>query len=241
MQPRLSLRPVSTNDHQGQGNKMASSMMDSILALVTPDMKQAIASRLGESAQAVQSGLSATTAATLGALAAKAGDSGFLSQIMNLAATRQHPERARQSHDDGLRHAERRDLRSWWTSFCRWSSARSRVRSRAPSRNTPASALPRSPACSRWPHSWCWPSSDAPRRAAPSRQDRSAACSRRKPRACRATSPSGLVSNPGGGVARRRWRRHGRSGCRPGPLTLARAARDSRRADHYVAGVSFHE
>src|SRR6476661_1589447 len=66
---------------------MASSMMDAILALVTPDLQQAIAARLGESAQTVQSGLSATTAATLGGLAAKAGDSGFLSQIMNVAAT----------------------------------------------------------------------------------------------------------------------------------------------------------
>ena len=66
---------------------MAGSMMDAILALVTPDLQQAVASRLGESAQTVQSGLSATTAATLGGLAAKAGDSGFLSQIMNVAAT----------------------------------------------------------------------------------------------------------------------------------------------------------
>ena len=66
---------------------MATSMMDSILAMVTPDMKQAIASRLGESTQAVQGGLGAATAATLGGLAAKAGDSGFLSQIMNLAST----------------------------------------------------------------------------------------------------------------------------------------------------------
>jgi OOP family OmpA-OmpF porin len=66
---------------------MATSMMDSILAMVTPDMKQAIASRLGESTQAVQGGLGAATAATLGGLAAKAGDSGFLGQIMNLAST----------------------------------------------------------------------------------------------------------------------------------------------------------
>jgi outer membrane protein OmpA-like peptidoglycan-associated protein len=62
-------------------------MMDSILAMVTPDMKQAMASRLGESTQAVQGGLGAATAATLGGLAARAGDSGFLSQIMNLAST----------------------------------------------------------------------------------------------------------------------------------------------------------
>jgi len=63
---------------------MASSMMDSILGMVTPEMKQAIASRLGESSQAVQGGLGAATAATLGGLASKAGDSGFLGQIMGL-------------------------------------------------------------------------------------------------------------------------------------------------------------
>lgn len=66
---------------------MANSMMDSILAMVTPEMKQAISSRLGESTQAVQGGLGTATAATLGGLAAKAGDSTFLSQIMNLATT----------------------------------------------------------------------------------------------------------------------------------------------------------
>jgi len=66
---------------------MATSMMDSILGMVTPDMKQAIASRLGESVQTVQSGLGATTAATLGGLTGKAGDSSFLSQIMNLAGS----------------------------------------------------------------------------------------------------------------------------------------------------------
>jgi hypothetical protein len=57
---------------------MATSIMDSILGLVTPEMKQALASRLGESPPAVQSGLGAATAATLGSLASRAGDSGFL-------------------------------------------------------------------------------------------------------------------------------------------------------------------
>jgi OmpA-OmpF porin, OOP family len=65
---------------------MASSMMDSILGMVTPDMKQAIASRLGESSQAVTGGLGAATAATLGGLATKAGDSGFLGQIIGLVS-----------------------------------------------------------------------------------------------------------------------------------------------------------
>jgi OmpA-OmpF porin, OOP family len=63
---------------------MASSMMEAILGMVTPDMKQALASRLGEAPQAVQGGLGAATAATLGGLANKAGDSGFLGQITGL-------------------------------------------------------------------------------------------------------------------------------------------------------------
>jgi len=63
---------------------MATSIMDSILGLVTPEMKQALASRLGESPPAVQSGLGAATAATLGSLASRAGDSGFLGQILGM-------------------------------------------------------------------------------------------------------------------------------------------------------------
>jgi len=59
-------------------------MLDSILGMVTPEMKPALASRLGESAQGVQTGLGTATAATLGGLANKAGDSGFLSQILGL-------------------------------------------------------------------------------------------------------------------------------------------------------------
>src|SRR5262245_49595667 len=60
---------------------MASSMVDAILGTVTPNMTQALASRLGETPQAVQNGLGAATAATLNGLADKAGDSGLLSQI----------------------------------------------------------------------------------------------------------------------------------------------------------------
>ena len=63
---------------------MANSMLESILGMVTPDMNQALASRLGESATGVQSGLSAATATTLSGLADKASDSGFLSQITGL-------------------------------------------------------------------------------------------------------------------------------------------------------------
>jgi OmpA-OmpF porin, OOP family len=62
------------------------SMMDSILGMITPDMQQAIASRLGESPQAVQSGLGTATAATLGGLAVKADDSGFMHQIIGLVS-----------------------------------------------------------------------------------------------------------------------------------------------------------
>jgi outer membrane protein OmpA-like peptidoglycan-associated protein len=58
--------------------------MDSILAMVTPEMKQALAARLGESPQATQVGLGAATAATLDGLASKASDSGFLGQIIGL-------------------------------------------------------------------------------------------------------------------------------------------------------------
>ena len=63
---------------------MANSMMDAILGMVTPNMSQALAARLGETPQAVQSGLGAATAATLNGLADKAGDSGFLNQITGL-------------------------------------------------------------------------------------------------------------------------------------------------------------
>ena len=63
---------------------MASSLMDSILGMVTPDMKQGLASRLGESPQAVQTGLGTATAATLAGMANKASDSGFLSQITGM-------------------------------------------------------------------------------------------------------------------------------------------------------------
>src|SRR5215472_15286240 len=67
-----------------QETRMANSMLESILGMVTPDMKQALASRLDESTAAVQSGLGAATAATLSGLADKAGDSGFLGQVTGL-------------------------------------------------------------------------------------------------------------------------------------------------------------
>jgi outer membrane protein OmpA-like peptidoglycan-associated protein len=58
--------------------------MDSILGMVTPEMKQSLATRFGESSQSVQSGLGAATAATLDGLASKSSDSGFLNQVLGL-------------------------------------------------------------------------------------------------------------------------------------------------------------
>jgi OmpA-OmpF porin, OOP family len=65
---------------------MATSILDGVLGLVTPEMKQALASRLGESATAVQTGLGTSIAATLGGLVGKAGDSNFLNQILGLVS-----------------------------------------------------------------------------------------------------------------------------------------------------------
>ncbi len=65
---------------------MASSLLDGVLALVTPEMKQVLASRLGESPTAIQSGLGTAAAATLGGLVSKAGDSSFLNQIIGLVS-----------------------------------------------------------------------------------------------------------------------------------------------------------
>jgi OmpA-OmpF porin, OOP family len=63
---------------------MATSLLDGVLGLVTPEMKQAMASRLGESPTAIQSGLGTASAAILGGLVAKASDSNFLNQIIGL-------------------------------------------------------------------------------------------------------------------------------------------------------------
>jgi OmpA-OmpF porin, OOP family len=63
---------------------MTRSLMDSILRMVTRDMKHALASRLGESLEGVQSGLGAATAATLSGLDRKAADREFLGQILGL-------------------------------------------------------------------------------------------------------------------------------------------------------------
>jgi OOP family OmpA-OmpF porin len=65
---------------------VANSMLDGILAMVTPEMKQSLAARLGESQQSVETGLGTAAAATLGGLASKVGDTNFLSQIVNMVS-----------------------------------------------------------------------------------------------------------------------------------------------------------
>lgn len=62
------------------------SLLDGVLGLVTPEMKQSLASRLGESPAAIQTGLGPAVAATLGGLASKAGDSNFLNQVVGLVS-----------------------------------------------------------------------------------------------------------------------------------------------------------
>jgi OmpA-OmpF porin, OOP family len=63
---------------------MSSSILDGVLGMISPEMKQAFASRLGESSTAVQSGLGTAVAATLGGLVSKANDTSFLNQIIGL-------------------------------------------------------------------------------------------------------------------------------------------------------------
>ena len=63
---------------------MTGSLLDSLLRMVTPDMKRVLASRLGESVEGVQSGLGAATAATLSGLDRKAADREFFGKILGL-------------------------------------------------------------------------------------------------------------------------------------------------------------
>jgi len=71
---------------------MAGSIMDSMLATVTPEMQQALAARLSASPQSVRGGLAAAGAAILDGLASKVDDGGFLVHIVNFvgAAAGQH-------------------------------------------------------------------------------------------------------------------------------------------------------
>jgi outer membrane protein OmpA-like peptidoglycan-associated protein len=60
--------------------------MDSMLALGTPEMQRALAARLGESAQAVHSGLTSAGAAVLDGLATKVDDDRFLPQALDFVS-----------------------------------------------------------------------------------------------------------------------------------------------------------
>jgi OmpA-OmpF porin, OOP family len=61
-----------------------SSLLDTLKAQITPDMIHNLSSSLGESGSSVQTALQTSGVAMLASLASKAGDTGFLSQIMNL-------------------------------------------------------------------------------------------------------------------------------------------------------------
>src|SRR5512141_2750408 len=63
---------------------MASSMIDSLTGFISPQLVNSLASHLGESSDAVESGLQGGAAAMLGGIANHAGDSGFLERIFGL-------------------------------------------------------------------------------------------------------------------------------------------------------------
>jgi len=63
---------------------MADSIMDSVLATLTPEMQQSLAARLAESPQSVYRGLGTAAAATLDGLASKAEDPVFVTDTLNL-------------------------------------------------------------------------------------------------------------------------------------------------------------
>src|SRR5580765_5312205 len=63
---------------------MASSIVDSVMSFLGPQVTGAIASQLGESSETVQRGLQGGAAAMLSGLASKAEEPGFLSQIFGL-------------------------------------------------------------------------------------------------------------------------------------------------------------
>jgi outer membrane protein OmpA-like peptidoglycan-associated protein len=65
---------------------MADSIMDSVLARVTPEMQQSLAARLAEPPQSVCRGLGAAAAATLDGLASKAEDPAFVADTLNLVS-----------------------------------------------------------------------------------------------------------------------------------------------------------
>ena len=63
---------------------MASSLIESILGILSPEMNQAIATRLGEPPEKVKNGLSTATAAILAGLEKRSDDTDFLSQVLIL-------------------------------------------------------------------------------------------------------------------------------------------------------------
>jgi outer membrane protein OmpA-like peptidoglycan-associated protein len=63
---------------------MAASILDSITSLLSPQVIGPVASQLGESTDAVQRGLQTGSAALLAGLASKAGQPGFLGQILSM-------------------------------------------------------------------------------------------------------------------------------------------------------------
>jgi OmpA-OmpF porin, OOP family len=62
---------------------MANPLFDSVKDMVTPEMKQTLATRLRESPQTVDAGFNTAIAAVLSAIAARAGDTTFLNQFSN--------------------------------------------------------------------------------------------------------------------------------------------------------------
>jgi OmpA-OmpF porin, OOP family len=67
-----------------KGEFMAGSIVDSLMSMLGPQIAGPIASRLGESTDAVQRGLQGGAAAMLSGIAAKADQPGFMSQIFSL-------------------------------------------------------------------------------------------------------------------------------------------------------------
>jgi OmpA-OmpF porin, OOP family len=65
---------------------MASTILDSLMGMLGPNVVGPVASQLGESSETVQRGLQTGGAAMLAGLAAKAGQPGFMSQIFNLVS-----------------------------------------------------------------------------------------------------------------------------------------------------------
>lgn len=64
---------------------MSNSIVDSILGLVSPQVTNTLATRLGGTATTVQAGLGTGVAALLAAIASHANDSGFMGRVFNLA------------------------------------------------------------------------------------------------------------------------------------------------------------